>query len=222
MPRRGTVGIGMLGTGFIGQFHHRGLRHVAAAGPSRASGATRRAGRHSRRATAMPARTTRSRPCAPTQTVDLVIVSLPNQLHVEAVEAAARHGKGGRLHQAARAGPARRPLGRSRRCTEAGVWHGYLENVVFGAEIDAHARDGRSGGYRPAGHVPRARGAQRSARGPLLGRRDRGRRGAPRHGVARHRGRAVPVRQGRTRSARRSHGATRWSTGTGPPARTTP
>ena len=31
---RETVGIGMLGTGFIGQFHHQGLRHVAGARPA--------------------------------------------------------------------------------------------------------------------------------------------------------------------------------------------
>ncbi len=128
------VGIGMLGTGFIGDFHTRGLRHVPAARPVACYGrdADRRAafaGTHgyARAFDSMDA------VCADPD-VDLVVVSLPNQLHVEAVQTAARHGK---------AVACTKPLGRSgdeaaaalAAVTAAGVWHGYLENVVFGVEM---------------------------------------------------------------------------------------
>jgi predicted dehydrogenase len=131
---RESVGIGMLGTGFIGQFHHQGLRHVAAARPVACFG------RDAARRDAFVARNGYSRGydtieavCADPE-VDLVIVSLPNELHLEAVEAAARHGKGVACTK---------PLGRNgdeaaaalAAVTATGVWHGYLENVVFGVEM---------------------------------------------------------------------------------------
>jgi predicted dehydrogenase len=65
--------------------------------------------------------------------VDLVVVSLPNHLHVEAVRACAAHGK---------AVACTKPLGRNaieagemlRLVEEAGLFNAYLENVVFTAE----------------------------------------------------------------------------------------
>ena len=127
------VGIGMLGSGFIGEFHADGLRHVSGArvaanwgaGPERREAFARRFG---------------SRPldsidavCADPD-VDLVVVSLPNHLHLEAVRSAATHGK---------AVACTKPLGRNadeaaemlRLVNEAGVFHAYLENVVFNAEM---------------------------------------------------------------------------------------
>ena len=86
------VRIGMLGSGFIGEFHALGLRYVPGvrvaanwgAGPERREAFAARFG---------------SRPldsidavCADPD-VDLVVVSLPNHLHVEAVRSAAAHGK---------------------------------------------------------------------------------------------------------------------------------
>ncbi len=129
-----TVGIGMLGTGFIGQFHHQGLRHVPAARPVVCFG------RDPERRLSFAALNGYARAvdsveavCADAD-VDLVIVSLPNELHVGAIDAAARHGK---------AVACTKPLGRTgaeaaacvASVTAAGVWHGYLENVVFGAEM---------------------------------------------------------------------------------------
>ncbi len=129
-----TVGNGMLGTGFIGQFHHQGLRHVAAAR------AVACFGRDPERRAAFAARNGYARVsdsieavCADAD-VDLVIVALPNEFHLPAVEAAAGHGK---------AVACTKPLGRSgaeaaaalAAVTAAGSWHGYLENVVFGAEM---------------------------------------------------------------------------------------
>jgi predicted dehydrogenase len=131
---RERVGIGMLGTGFIGQFHHQGVRHVAAARPAACFG--RDAGRREAFAARngyAAAYDSIEAVCAD-PAVDLVIVSLPNELHVEAVETAARHGKGVACTK---------PLGRTGAeaaraldaVTAANVWHGYLENVVFGVEM---------------------------------------------------------------------------------------
>ncbi len=131
---RETVGIGMLGTGFIGQFHHQGLRHVPAARAAACYGrdAARREAFATRNGYAR-AYDTIEGVCADPG-VDLVIVSLPNELHLEAIETAARHGKGVACTK---------PLGRTGAeaaaaldsVTRAGVWHGYLENVVFGVEM---------------------------------------------------------------------------------------
>ncbi len=146
-----TVGIGMLGTGFIGQFHHQGMRHVSSARPVACFG------RDAERRTAFAARNGYARDydsidavCADPD-VDLVVVSLPNELHLEAVRTAARHGKGVACTK---------PLGRNgqeaadalRAVTEAGVWHGYLENVVFSAELVRMREMVEAGGIgRPIG-----------------------------------------------------------------------
>jgi predicted dehydrogenase len=127
------VRIGMLGSGFIGEFHADGLRYVPAArvvanwgaGPERREAFARRFG--SRPLDSLDA------VCADPE-VDLVVVSLPNHLHLEAVRSAVTHGK---------AVACTKPLGRNgdeaaemlRLVREAGVFHAYLENVVFNAEM---------------------------------------------------------------------------------------
>ncbi len=157
------LGVGMLGSGFIGEFHSHGLRYVPdarvvanyGAGPDRREAFARRFG---------------SRPmgsieavCADPE-VDLVVVSLPNQLHREAVLAAVSAG---------RAVACTKPLGRNaaeaadmlRAVQQAGVFNAYLENVVYNAEtrrmrelIEAgaigrvttfRAREGHSGPHAP-------------------------------------------------------------------------
>jgi predicted dehydrogenase len=127
------VGIGMLGSGFIGEFHTLGLRYVpdARVVANYGAGVDRRAAFAERFG---------SRPfdsievvCADPE-VDLVVVSLPNHLHVVAVRAAAADGK---------AVACTKPLGRNgtedvemlRLVQDAGVFHAYLENVVFGSEM---------------------------------------------------------------------------------------
>jgi predicted dehydrogenase len=96
--------------------------------------------------------------------VDLVVVSLPNQLHLEAVRAAAANGKGVACTK---------PLGRNAQeavdmlaaVEAAGVFHAYLENVVYNTEtmrmremVEAgsigrvttfRAREGHSGPHAP-------------------------------------------------------------------------
>jgi predicted dehydrogenase len=127
------VRIGMLGSGFIGVFHADGLRYVPAArvvanwgaGPERRDAFAKRFGSR-----ALP---TLDAVCADPE-VDLIVVSLPNHLHLEAVRSAAAHGK---------AVACTKPLGRNgdeaaemlRLVSEAGVFHAYLENVVFNAEM---------------------------------------------------------------------------------------
>lgn len=127
-----SVGIGMLGSGFIGEFHAHGLRYVPnarvvanyGAGAERRQTFARRFG--SRAHDSIEA------VCADPD-VDLVVVSLPNQLHLEAVRAAAAAGKGVACTK---------PLGRNgdeaaamlEAVEEAGVFHAYLENVVFNTE----------------------------------------------------------------------------------------
>jgi predicted dehydrogenase len=155
-PRQ--VGIGMLGSGFIGEFHTQGLRYVPARVVANwGKGAERReafaARWHSRALDSIEA------VCADPE-VELVVISLPNHLHVEAVRAAVAAGKGVACTK---------PLGRTvaeagemlRLVEDAGVFNAYLENVVFNAEairmkemVDAgaigrlttvRAREGHSG-----------------------------------------------------------------------------
>lgn len=126
------VGVGMLGSGFIGEFHALGLRHVpnARVVANHGAGGERREA-FARRFGSRPADSIEAVSADPE--VDLVVVSLPNHLHLEAVRVAARHGK---------AVACTKPLGRNateaaemlRLVEEAGVFHAYLENVVFNTE----------------------------------------------------------------------------------------
>ena len=132
MDERRPVGIGMLGSGFIGEFHTLGLRYVPdaqvvanwGAGSERREAFAARFG--SRALDSIEA-------VCEDEAVDLVVVSLPNHLHLPAVRAAAAAGKGVACTK---------PLGRNateaaemlRLVEDAGVFHAYLENVVFNAE----------------------------------------------------------------------------------------
>ena len=123
----------MLGSGFIGEFHTQGLRYIPdarvvanwGAGTERREAFAERFG--SRALDSIDA------VCADPE-VDLVVVSLPNHLHLEAVRSAAEHGKGVACTK---------PLGRNgteaaemlRLVTDAGAFNASLENVVFNAEM---------------------------------------------------------------------------------------
>ena len=127
------VRIGMLGCGFIGEFHALGLRYVrdaqlvacAEANPERRDAYTARFGGKGY--------ATVEELCADPD-VDLVIVSLPNHMHRDAVRTAAAAGK---------AVACTKPLGRNvdeaadmlRAVTEAGVFNAYLENVIFNPDL---------------------------------------------------------------------------------------
>jgi predicted dehydrogenase len=128
-----SVGVGMLGSGFIGEFHALGLRYVPEAR------VVANYGRGADRRQAFAERFG-SRPLDSIEAVcrdaevDLVIVSLPNHLHREAVLAAVAAGK---------AVACTKPLGRNaaeaadmlRAVSEAGVFNAYLENVVFNPDM---------------------------------------------------------------------------------------
>ncbi|HEX8940744.1 MAG TPA: Gfo/Idh/MocA family oxidoreductase [Candidatus Limnocylindrales bacterium] len=161
--RDGAVGIGMLGSGFIGAFHALGLRAVpdARVVVNQGAGAERREA-FAARFGSRPVATIEE--CCADPAVDLVIVSLPNELHLAAVRAAAAHGK---------AVACTKPLGRNGAeaaemldlVEEAGVFHAYLENVVFTADslrmrqmveagaigrpVGFRAREGHSGPHAP-------------------------------------------------------------------------
>ena len=129
----GPVRIGMLGCGFIGEFHALGLRYVrdaqlvasCDANPERREAYVARFGGK--------AYATVEALCADPD-VDLVIVSLPNHLHRDAVLKAAAAGK---------AVACTKPLGRNadeaadmlRAVAEAGVFNAYLENVIFNPDL---------------------------------------------------------------------------------------
>jgi len=127
------VGIGMLGSGFIGEFHTLGLRYIPNARVVANYGAG--AERRERFAERFGSRSFDSIEalCADPE-VDLIVVSLPNHLHLDAVRAAAANAK---------AVACTKPLGRNaveagemlRLVTEARLYNAYLENVVFGTEM---------------------------------------------------------------------------------------
>lgn len=127
------VGIGMLGSGFIGEFHALGLRYVPEARVVANTGASKE------RREAFAARF-ESRPLESIEAVcrdpevDLVVVSLPNELHGEAVQSAVAAGKGVACTK---------PLARNadeaaailRAVRGAAVFGAYLENIVFNPDI---------------------------------------------------------------------------------------
>lgn len=125
-----TVRIGMLGAGFVAEFYLRALEHVrghevTVVGSRSTDRAADLARRFGVRGVAAGIGELVSR-----DDVDLVVVALPHDSHVEAVRAAAAAGK---------AVVCTKPLGRSAQeaaaclaaVTEAGVWHGYAESAVF-------------------------------------------------------------------------------------------
>lgn len=131
--RRDPVRIGMLGCGFIGEFHALGLRYVREArlvAACDAEPARREA--YAERFGCRPVATLGGL-CADPE-VDLVVVSLPNHLHRDAVLTAAAAGKGVACTK---------PLGRNgaeaaemlRGVATAGVFNAYLENIIFNPDV---------------------------------------------------------------------------------------
>ena len=128
------VRLGFLGSGFIADHYVSGLRFVPGARvvANAATGGERGAAFAARHG--IP-RTYDSIAglCADPE-VDLVVIALPNHLHLEAVRAAAAAGKGVLCTK---------PLGRTAAegaemldlVRAAGVFHGYLENEVFSPEV---------------------------------------------------------------------------------------
>lgn len=133
------IRVGILGSGFIADCYADSLLDVREAvlaanfsrDPARAAEFAER--------WSSPAWTTDLAELCELQDVDLVIVALPNEAHVEAVRAVAAAGKGVICTKPlARTGAEAAEILRIVR--EAGVWHGYAESSVFSPNIQkAHA-----------------------------------------------------------------------------------
>jgi predicted dehydrogenase len=128
------VRLGMIGSGFIADHYVTGLRFVPGARVvANASTGGLRGRSFARRHAIERSYDSIADLCADPG-VDLVVIALPNHLHLEAVRVAAAAGKGILCTK---------PLGRTgaeaaemlRLVTEAGVFNGYLENEVFSPEV---------------------------------------------------------------------------------------
>ena len=129
------IGVGLLGSGFIGDTYADALQDVRNAelvanysrDPERASAFSVKWAPGARQYDDMSAL------CADPE-VDLVVIALPNEVHVEAVRIAAAAGKGVVCTKPlARTGAEAAEILRIVR--DAGVWHGYAESSVFSPNI---------------------------------------------------------------------------------------
>ncbi|WP_423066874.1 Gfo/Idh/MocA family protein [Devosia sp. CN2-171] len=157
------IGVGLLGSGFIAESYADALLDVRNAelvactsrNPARSEAFARKW-----KVRALPSM---DAVCAD-PAVDIVIIALPNEIHLEAVEIAARHGK---------AIICTKPLARTEAeaqqildvANKAGIWHGYAESSVFspnvakayeivkaggiGDLLTMRAREGHSGPHAP-------------------------------------------------------------------------
>ena len=129
------IGIGMAGSGFIAQTYAEALQDVRnteiTANYSRDPG---RAKAFADRWGPIPAQYGDLGGLCVDPAVDLVVIALPNEAHLDAVAIAAAAGKGI---------VCTKPLGRTgdeaalmlRLAEDAGVWHGYAESSVFSPNI---------------------------------------------------------------------------------------
>lgn len=134
MTHQKTVNIGLAGSGFVADFYMSALDDVpGAAVVANYSRSTPRAEAFSHRYGIARHYTSLSELCADSE-VDLVVIGLPNHLHLEAVRTAAQAGK---------AVVCTKPLARTadeagemlRLVRDAGVIHGYAETEVFAPNV---------------------------------------------------------------------------------------
>jgi len=130
-----VVGIGMVGSGFIADTYADALQDVRNAELVAAYSRTaRRAADFAAKWGPGPALYDDIAALCADPAVDLVVIALPNEVHLEATAIAAAAGK---------AIVCTKPLARTaaeaaqmlRIVTEAGVWHGYAESAVFSPNI---------------------------------------------------------------------------------------
>jgi predicted dehydrogenase len=158
------IGVGLLGSGFIGETYADALRDVRDATlVASYSRSAARAASFAAKFGPLTQYDSMAKLCAD-PAVDLVVIALPNEVHLAAVRLAAGAGK---------AVVCTKPLGRTgaeaeemlRIVTGAGVWHGYAESAVFSPNLaKAHeivaaggigdvvwmrAREGHSGPHAP-------------------------------------------------------------------------
>ncbi|GAB3597734.1 Gfo/Idh/MocA family protein [Microbacterium tumbae] len=139
------IRVGILGSGFIADSYADALldvREAVLAGnfsrdPERARIFAER--------WSSPLHTTDAAALCASDTIDLVVIALPNEAHVEAVRIAAAAGKGVICTK---------PLARNgaeaaeivRIVEEAGVWHGYAESSVFSPNVHKAHEMAQAGG----------------------------------------------------------------------------
>ncbi len=199
--------VAMLGTGLIGMFYTMALtgkrsrdRVVVVQGRDAAKTRTF-AGKHG-----IPRWTTHLEEAIAAPDVDVVVIGLPNHLHREAVVAAARAGKAILCTK-----PLARTAAEAREMLEAvekaGVFHGYLEDLVYTPKTLKALQSVRAGAI---GRVlwTRSREAHPGPHSELvLDEGAVGRRCDHRHGLPLHRDRPQLRRQGRPAGSRSSAGA---------------
>jgi predicted dehydrogenase len=159
-----VVGLGLIGSGFVADFYMDGLRDVTGArAVANYSRSAERAEEFGRRH-GIPRQHTEVEALCADPAVDMVVIGLPNHLHLDAARAAAAAGK---------AIVCTKPLARNaeeaaemlRVVREAGVFHGYAETEVFspnvmkaremieagaiGDLISVRAREAHSGPHAP-------------------------------------------------------------------------
>src|SRR5256712_12995663 len=151
------VHIGMLGSGFVADFYMDGLRDVpgteVVANSSRAEERAREFGRKH----AVPRQYTAVEELCAHREVEMVVIGLPNHLHLPAVRAAAASRK---------AIVCTKPLARNGHeaaemvslVRDAGVMHGYAETEAFSPDV-MRARQMIESGAIGAGPAGRAREA---------------------------------------------------------------
>ncbi|MFI7679290.1 Gfo/Idh/MocA family protein [Actinophytocola sp. NPDC049390] len=134
-PQSGPpVRIGLVGAGFVADLYLRALRHVRGHEVTAISGSTPDRAKALAERFGIPAAVTGVAALVERDDVDLVLIAVPHDLHVDAVAAAAAAGK---------AVVCTKPLGRNAKeakaCLDAvervGVWHGYAETEVFAPGI---------------------------------------------------------------------------------------
>src|SRR3954464_15457010 len=129
-----SVSLGLLGSGFVAEFYMDGLRDVPGAHVvANYSRGSERAEEVGRRHDIPPQYTDVAALCADDE-VEIVVVALPNHMHVDAIRTAAAAGK---------AIICTKPLARTaaesaailRMVKDAGVMHGYAETEVFAPNV---------------------------------------------------------------------------------------
>lgn len=129
-----TVRIGIVGAGFVADFYLQALRHVRGHEVTVLSSRDMDKGQSLADKFGVPTVVATPSELAARGDVDIVIVAVPQDAHVEVVSIAARAGK---------AVICTKPLGRNgseaAEClavvTAAGVWHGYAETAVFSPAV---------------------------------------------------------------------------------------
>ncbi|MEV8250276.1 Gfo/Idh/MocA family oxidoreductase [Microbacterium sp. NPDC076768] len=130
----GNVRLGIVGAGFVADFFLQALQHVRGHEVTVLSSRDVDKGNKLAERFGVPAVVGTPAELAAREDVDIVVVAVPQDAHVEVVSTAASAGK---------AVICTKPLGRSgaeaaaclAAVTEAGVWHGYAETAVFSPAV---------------------------------------------------------------------------------------